>query len=88
MSKKVDFKLNVQGLNQLMKSPEMQSVLDQHGAKVEQTANANATDPDAKYSRSIFVGRYVAISQVRADNGEAIHENLETNNLLKSLGQG
>ena len=85
---KVKFKLNLPGLNELMKSPEMQSILTEYGAGVMNAANANSTDPDAEYSMGTKTLTWTAITQVRADNGAAIHENLEHNTLLKALGGG
>lgn len=85
---KLKFKLDIKGLNELMKSSEMQAVLDEKGAKIQARAQASAKDSKAEYSRSIWVGNWIAASQVRADNPEAIHENLENNTLLKAMGGG
>ena len=85
---KGDFKLNLPGLNQLMKSPEMQSILTEKGARVMATANSNAQTRDAQYSMDTKTINWIAITTVRADNGAAIHENLENNTLLKALGSG
>ena len=82
---KVKFELNLPGLNELMKSSEMQNVLDQHGARVESSANGLSQVEGAEYSRSIWVGQYIAASQIRAENGEAVYDNYEHNTLLKSL---
>lgn len=82
---KTKFKLDIKGLNALMKSPEMQAVLDEKGAEVQARAEAASQDPDAHYSRSTWVGNFIAASQVRADNPEALHENLRNNTLLKAL---
>lgn len=82
---KTNFKLDIKGLNALMKSPEMQAVLDEKGAEVQARAEAAAQDPDARYSRDKWVGNFIAASQVRADNPEALHENLRNNTLLKAL---
>ena len=79
------FELDLKGLNELMSSAAMQAVLDQKGAEIQARAEASSQDPDAKYSRSIWVGNYVAASQVRADNPEAIRENLKNNTLLKAV---
>ena len=82
---KFRFELDLKGLSELMKSSEMQAVLDEKGAQVEGRANSMAQDPDAEYSRSIWMGDYAAVSQVRAGNPEALHENLRNNTLLKAL---
>ncbi len=85
---KVKFKLNLPGLNELMKSPEMQAILTEHGSRVMSAANSNSTDPDAEYSMGTKTLTWAAITQVRADNSAAMHENLEHNTLLKALGGG
>lgn len=82
---KVRFKLDIKGLNELMKGEAMQSVLDEKGAQIQARAESMASDPDARYSRDIWVGDYIAASQVRADNREALHENLKQNTLLKAV---
>lgn len=82
---KVDFKLNLPGLNQLMKSPEMQSILSEKGAGVMARAQANAQRSDAEYSMNTKTINWIAVTTVRAENGTAVYENLEHNTLLKSL---
>lgn len=74
----VKFKLNLQGLNELMKSPEMQAVLDNAG---EQVANAAGSD----YASSGKTGRYIGFSNVYPDSKRAAHENFTQNTLLKAL---
>ena len=85
---KVDFKLDLPGLNQLMKSPEMQSILTEKGAKVMSTANGIAQDKDAKYGMDTKTINWIAVTRVRAENSAAIKENLENNTLLKALYGG
>ena len=82
---KVNFKLNLPGLNQLMKSPEMQSILSEKGAEVMARANSNAQIPDAEYSMNTKTINWIAVTNIRAENGAAVLENLERNTLLKSL---
>lgn len=88
---KVKFKLNLKGLNELMKGPEMQAVLDEKGARIMDAANNMAKgngNEKAEYSRSVWVGNWIAESQVRCDNSEAVHDNIENNTLLKALHSG
>ena len=85
---KVDFELNLPGINQLMKSPEMQTVLAEKGAEVMARANSNAQVPDAEYSMNTKTINWIAVTTVRAENGAAVLENLEHNTLLKSLSGG
>ena len=82
---KVDFKLNLPGLNQLMKSPEMQAILTEKGAEVMARANGNAQISDAQYSMDTKTINWIAVTTVRADNNEAVAENYNNNTLLKAL---
>jgi len=81
MAKLVKFELNMPGLNQLMKSPEMQSVLDQKGAQVASAAGDG-------YNKRTHVADFVAITNVYADTKAAKRENMENNTLLKALNAG
>lgn len=85
---KVRFKLNLPGLNKLMKSPEMQAILTEKGAQVMARANSNAHIPDAEYGMDTKTINYIAITTIRAENGEAVAENLNNNTLLKALSGG
>lgn len=85
---KVRFELNLAGLNELMRSAEMQTILDEKGAQVQGRAESMSKDPKAEYGRSIWVGNWIAASQVRAENSEAMAENLENNTLSKALFGG
>lgn len=75
---KVKFKLDINGLRQLMKSGEMQSYLDSMGAKV-------ASQAGDGYGYRTHVADYVAITNVFPDSEEAAKENYENNTLLKAL---
>lgn len=79
MADKVKFELNLTGLQELMKSEEMQQALSEAGAAV-----ANAAGGD--YAHREHVASYVAISNVYPDSKEAAHENYESNTLLKAIG--
>ena len=68
---KVEFELNLSGLNELMKSPEMQSALDEAGAAV---------------AHRVHTASFVSIANVYPDSKEAAKENYETNSLLKAIG--
>lgn len=82
---KVDFELNLPGLNELMKSPAMQSILAEKGAEVAARANGNAQISGAQYGVDTKTINWIAVTTIRADNGAAVLENLERNTLLKSL---
>lgn len=83
---KTKFVLNLPGLNELMKSDEMQAVLRDAASQVEAKANGMAADKEARYSSDIVVGYWIAASRIRAENGAALQENLENNTLVKALG--
>lgn len=86
MSKVVDFKLNLAGLNELMKSAEMQSCLQEAADAVQDLASGMAVDKDARYNSDVVVVNWVAIGRVHAENTEALRENYTNNTLLKALG--
>ena len=85
---KVKFKLNLPGLNQLMKGPEMQAELSRYGSTVLGNAQSMAQDSKAEYGMDTKPLNWIAVTTVRAENGAAIHENYERNTLLKALGGG
>lgn len=74
------FELNLSGLNELMKSPEMEAALEEAGQAV-----ANAAG--GEYAHSVHQANFVAICNVYPDSKEAAKENYEENTLLKALGQ-
>lgn len=76
---KVKFKLDINGLRQLMKSAEMQSCLDEYGAEV-----AGRVGDD--YGHRVHVADYVAICNVYPDSAEAAKANYEDNTLLTAIG--
>lgn len=79
MANNVKFKLNLTGLNELMKSGEMQSALLEAGQAV---ANSAGSD----YAAEVHVANWIAISNVYPDSRRAAHENFKDNTLLKALG--
>lgn len=79
MANNVKFKLNLPGLNELMKSSEMQRALLEAGDAV---ASAAGSD----YAAEVHVANWIAISNVYPDSKRAAHENFKDNTLLKALG--
>lgn len=79
MAKKVFFKLDINGLRELMKSSEMQAALDEAGAAVASAAGEG-------YGYRTHVANYVAITNVFPETKEAAHDNYESNALEKALG--
>ena len=78
MASKVKFELNLAGLNEIMKSSEMQSVLQSAGDAVARNAGAD-------YGTRVHVANYVAIANVFPNSKQAAIENAGSNVLLKSL---
>lgn len=79
MAKDVEFKLNLLGLNDLMKSKPMQDSLLEAGQTVANIAGEG-------YAAEVHVANFIAISNVYPDSKEAAKENYEDNTLLKALG--
>lgn len=77
---KVEFELDLAGLNELMKSPEMEAALESAGEAV---ANAAGSE----YGHRVHQATFVAICNVYPDSEEAARENFDENTLLKALGQ-
>ena len=76
---KVEFKLDINGLRELMKGPEMQAVLQEAGETVASIAGDD-------YGSRVHVADYTAIANVYPDSKEAAKEVHENNSLLKALG--
>lgn len=74
----VKFELNLQGLNELMKSPEMQAALDSAGAVVSNMAGS-------EYASSPKTGRWIGFCNVYPNSKKAAHENFVDNTLIKAL---
>ena len=72
------FELNLPGLNDLMKSSEMQEVLDDAGETVASLAGD-------EYAASPKTGRWVGFSNVYPNSKKAARENYKENTLLKAL---
>ena len=79
MAKDVKFKLNLPGLNELMKSSEMQSALLDAGRAVASSAGSD-------YAAEVHTANWIAISNVYPDSKKAANENFRHNTLLKALG--
>ena len=75
----VKFELNLPGLNELMKSPEMQDALLEAGGAVARSAGSD-------YAAEVHTANWIAISNVYPNSKEAAHENYKENTLLKALG--
>lgn len=83
MAKKVEFKLNIEGLRELMKSPEMGAVISEATNVVLNAAVGMGADG---YSSLVKTADYVTLGKVFPTDAEAAKDNYENNTLLKALG--
>lgn len=74
---KVRFELNLQGLNELMKSAPMQEALMEAGQAVANQANGATAG---------YTLRWIGVCNVFPDSAESAHDNYENNTLLKAIG--
>lgn len=74
----VDFKLNLPGLNELMKSPEMKAHLQKAG-------DAVASAAGGEYGVRVHDANWVSIANVYPETQKAAKDNYENNTLLKAL---
>ena len=76
---KVKIKLNLPGLNELMKSPEISGAVLEAGQAVARAAGD-------EYAAEVHQASWIAISNVYPDSKAAARENFEDNTLLKAIG--
>lgn len=75
---KFRFELFRNGVFELMRSAEMQAVLQEHAEKVKQRAGDG-------YEMDTYVGPHRANCMIFANTADAWRDNLENNTLLKAL---
>lgn len=73
-----DFELNLPGLNELMKSGEMQAILQDACSQVQNRAGNG-------FGSRVGMGSYTAIGNVFVESDEAMNKVFEKNSLLKAL---
>ena len=78
MSKKVKFELNRKGVADLMKSPEMQTILSGLG-------NTKAAQAGDGYKSQVHVYKNRAVAQIFPTDFESTNDNYENNTLLKVI---
>ena len=83
MAKKMKFELNLPGLRELLKSPQMQKMVKEKADGVAATATAMSGE---EYSSRGAVLYYTSVATAFPDSKEAAHDNYENNTLLKALG--
>lgn len=74
----VDFKLNKQGVADLMKSSGMQKILKIHASGIRKRSGRG-------YEQDMYVGKNRANAKVWADSPEAKKDNSKNNTILKSV---
>ena len=74
----VKVKLNLKGINEVMKSPEILSAVEAAGQAVANAAGADYT------TRSGLIN-YIAYCNVYPDSKEAAQENFEDNTVIKAV---
>ena len=74
----VKFDLNLKGLNELMRSPEMQNCLREAGEAVAQGAGEG-------FEVDVHNADFAAVCYVDAKSEEAVKESFKNNTLLKAL---
>lgn len=79
MSKSVDFKLNINGLRELMKSDAMQAHLEACGRAVARSAGK-------EYGTRVHTASFVSIANVYPESKKAARDVFKNNTLLKALG--
>lgn len=72
------FELNIEGLREIMKSSEMQSILQQAVTEVRSSAHGD-------YGTAVREASYVAVGTCYPDSEAAAKDNYENNTLLKAL---
>lgn len=75
---KMKFKLNQAGVGQLLKSPEMQSVLTQHATEIKKRCGDG-------FGQDVYVGKSRANAMVFADSYQAKRDNMKNNTILKAV---
>ncbi len=72
------FKLNKNGVKELLKSSKMQNVLNENAKRIIDRCGSG-------YEKSLYVGRTRANASVKASTMKARKDNLENNIILKAL---
>lgn len=75
---KMKFKLNHDGVGQLLKSQEMQGVLEEKATDIRNRAGEG-------YKQDTYVGKTRANAMVYADSYKAKRDNMKNNTLLKAV---
>lgn len=85
MSSKVEFKLDLQGVNELMKRQELQDMMQEMGEQIASRAESMSSNPKAEYESETKTINWIAVTNIRAVNHAAFQENLDNNTLLRAM---
>lgn len=75
---KMKFKLNSDGVRELLKSQEMQSVLNEKATRIKNRCGEG-------YTQDVYVGKNRANAMVKAGTYQAKRDNLKNNTILKAV---
>lgn len=75
---KMQFKLNSSGVSSLLKSAEMQNVLEKNASAIKNRCGDG-------YEHDVYVGKNRANAMVRAETTKAKKDNYNNNTLLKAV---
>lgn len=75
---KFEFKLNKAGVKELLKSPEMQGILNEKASSIRSRCGDG-------YSNDVRAGKNRAVAMVKADTPDARNDNAENNTILKAV---
>lgn len=79
---KVRIELNLAGINEMMKSPEIQAALQEAGEAVAGSAQSGG----GKYGARTHLASWVAITNVYPEDAKAARANRTDNTLLHAVG--
>lgn len=83
---KVKFQLKLKGLNEVMKSPELQAIMQEKGEAISNAASNMSGGGEFEAQTKPI--RWIAVTDVRAKDKKAMKAVLEDNVLLKAFNAG
>ena len=83
---KVNFKLNLKGLNEVMKSQELQTLMQSSGEKIRNAAENMSNGGNFETETKTI--NWIAVTNIRAKDDKAMKAVLDDNVLLKSINAG
>lgn len=83
---KVKFQLNLKGLNEVMKSPELQALMQGKGEAISNAAQSMSDGGEFEAQTKPI--NWIAVTNVRVKDDKAMNAVLEDNVLMKALNAG